>query len=156
MPGAPWTRQKRKPLTVNPVKTRSFALDGSQGCTDRRPVKNMGKGLFLKTRACALQKGDLLEPKVDTYPLINLKTAEECLEPLWYIEFGKLAIVLRSSHVHKTTVYHINSSAGDIKPNVEYKYNAFDNKFYLTVLKAIKPGSQLLVRYDPANDYFDF
>lgn len=152
MPGGPRTRQKRIPLTVNPV-TRNFALDGSQGCTNIRPTKDMGEGLFLKSRACALHKGDCLVPKKDTYYIIKLKTARQCLPPLWYIEFGKFAIVLRDSYVHKTTIYHINSSAGESTPNVEYRYNrSKKNQLYLVVLKTIEPGTQLLVRYDPDNN----
>ena len=156
MPGALRTRQKRTFCTVNAV-TRNFALDGSQGCTNIRLTKDMGEGLFLKSRACALHKGDRLEPKEDTYRIIELKTARESLEPLWYIEFGNFAIVLRDSYVHKTTIYYINSSAGESKPNVEYRYNrSKKNQFYLVVLKTIEPGTQLLVRYDPANnDIFD-
>ena len=154
MPGAPRARKKRRNWTVKPVKTRHFALDGWQGCTNIKPTEDMGKGVFLKSRASALHKGDHLLPKKDTHHLINLKAARKRLGHMWYIDFGNVAIILRSSDVEKSTIYCINSSAKGIQPNVEYKYNRCKNQLYLMVLKTIEPGSQLFVRYDPDHDIF--
>ena len=77
-----------------------------------------GEGVFLKSRTRALQKGDHLEPKEDTHHLINLKAARKRLGHMWYIDFGDVAIILRSSDVEKSTIYCINSSARGIQPNM--------------------------------------
>ena len=122
----------------------------------------MGKGVFLKSRASIrgvqplhLRRGDHLVPVLDSYQLINVKRAKKHLGPLWFIECGKqFAIILRSSDVQKSTIYYINASAGNIKPNVEWKYNMTEQLLYLRVLEVIEPGSQLFVRYDPDHDIF--
>ena len=135
MPAAPRAHKKRRKLTVKPMKTRYFALDGPNGCTNIANTKSMGKGVFLKSRASIrgvqplhLRRGDHLVPVLDSYQRIGLKEARKHLRPLWFIECpgNQFAIILRSSHVQKSTIYYINASSGNIKPNVEWKYNMLE------------------------------
>jgi hypothetical protein len=94
-------------------------------------------------------------PVLDLYPVISLESAKKHLGPLWYIHYGSdSAIILRSSHVQKSTIYCINASAGNVKPNVQWKYNMLRKQLYLKVLETINSGSQLFVQYDPDHDIF--